>query len=227
MRGHFWRDWKHLSGRNSCEADGGADTCARTPHRQGLNDKALRALQHLGNLKFLYEAVLNVLWCSLSLLARQPVSWGLWREGRGKSKEGLCRRTPLWPALSCALFHFSSHFTLSQCDLSHGWKNSIEGLRQMIPMCSGENRKTTTSIIRTVLEKKKKKNWSPFQKNAQSTPPDPNSVILQSILVSLLFQMYSAYFGKFTAKTTFSSLTHGSDKMCTTSTQALQVTWKI
>lgn len=150
------------------------------------------------------------------------------KEG-GKSKEGVSRRTPLWPAVMCPLFfHFSPHFTLSQCDLSLGWNNGIEGLRQMISMCSGENRKLKTSIIRTMLEnEKKEKNWSLFQKNAESTLPDLNSVILQSILVPLLFQIYSVYFGKFATKIPFSSLAHSSDKMCISSTQTLHVTWKI
>lgn len=138
--GVIFRDWKHLSGRNSCGADGRTDTCALTPHSQGLNDKVLRALHYLGNVKSLCEAGLNVSWCSLTLSACRPWAedWALslLKEG-GKRKEDLCRRTPLWPAQSCALFHFT-HF---QCDLSLGWKNGIEGLRQIISMHSGENRK--------------------------------------------------------------------------------------
>lgn len=153
--GVIFRDWKHLSGRNSCGADGRTDTCALTPHRHGLNYKVLRALNYLGNLKFLCEAGLNVSWCSLTLLAAAPdlrTEPSLYQrmEG-GKSKEGLCRRTPLRPAQSCPLFHFSSHFTLLQCDLSLAWKNGIEGLRQIISVCLGENRKLKTSIIRIVL----------------------------------------------------------------------------
>lgn len=134
--GVIFRDIEN--GRNSCGADGWTDTSALTPQSQGSNDKVLRALHYIGNVKFLHQAGLNVSWCSLTLIAgsllAEVCTFSLLKEW-GESKDSLSRRTPPCPAQSCALFHSSSDFTLLQCDLPLGWKNGIEGLRQIISMC--------------------------------------------------------------------------------------------
>lgn len=137
-------------------------------------------------------------------------TFSLLKEGR--SKEGLCKRTPLCPAHSCILFHFSQHFTLFHLCRSVGGTSGIERLSKIISMHLEENAKLKTQIIRTISE------------NKDNCSPDLSSVTRQSILLSLTYcflNVYSVYFAKFMTKTKFSSFACVSDK------QTLQATWKI